>query len=232
MQLLINSSCHFSRLVPHCDFLASETCFCLFKSTGCCLAIEIAWSVCMCCFAKLFSGRNVLVWMIGNSSFGLSLMSCGFIMLWLDYFLCVNSKWNFVVTVSCILIFVICHMSLSRFLLHVEKSEYSCSIPLHSKKCLKRGMKPKNKNRMVSYFHRKSRCRSTSKKRLILNSKTCLIQLNEIDHLLDESNEIGNIMHNLVLISNELNKVMKKFCCCQKDLVFQKAQMILLKLLI
>ena len=118
----------------------------------------------MCCFAKLFSGRNVLVWMIGNSSFGLSLMSCGFIMLWLDYFLCVNSNWNFVVTVSCILIFVMCHMSLPRFLFHVEKSEYSCSIPLHSKKCLKRGMKSKNKNRMVSYFDRKSRCRSISKK--------------------------------------------------------------------
>ena len=146
MQLLLNESisclgtmthslCHFSPLVSHCDFSGSETCCCccLFKSIGCCLAIEIAWNVCMCCFAKLFSERNVFVWMVGNSSCGLFLMSCGFIMLWLEYFLCMNSNWNFVVTISCILIFVMCYMSLSRFLLCVKKSEFSCSIRLETR---------------------------------------------------------------------------------------------------
>ena len=69
-------------------------------------------------------------------------------------------------------------------------------------------------------------------KKLTLNSKTCLIQLNEIHHLLDESKETGDVMHNLAFISNKLNNVVKKSCCCKKDLVFQKTQMISLKLLI
>ena len=141
---MTSSLCHFSPLVSYCDFSASELCFCLLKSIGCCLAIEIAENVCMCCFAKLFPRRNVFMWMVGDSSFGFSLMSCGFIMLWLEYFICVNSNWNFVVTISCILIFVMCYMSLSRFLLCVKKSENSCSIPLHDKKCLKKGGRSQN----------------------------------------------------------------------------------------
>ena len=58
---MTNSLCHFSLLVSHCDFSASETCFCLFKPIVCCLAIEISGNVCVCCSAKLFSGRNVFV---------------------------------------------------------------------------------------------------------------------------------------------------------------------------
>ena len=79
---------------------------------------------------------------------------------------------------------------------------------------------------MVSYFHRKSRCKSSSKKSSHSTQKTDLIQLNEIDHLLDESKETDDIMHNLALISNKLNKVVKKSYCCQKY------QIISLKLLI
>ena len=61
LDTMTNTLCHFSPLVSQCDFSASETWFCLFKSIGCCLAIEIAGNVCMCRFAKLFSGRNILV---------------------------------------------------------------------------------------------------------------------------------------------------------------------------
>ena len=50
--------------------------------------------------------------------------------------------------------------------------------------------------------------------------------MNEIDHLLDESKETDDIMHNLALIPNKLSKVMKKSYCCQKY------QIISLKLLI
>ena len=54
MQLLINSLCHFSPLVPHCDFLASETYFCLFMFIFVYLCLFLFIYVYFCLFMFIF----------------------------------------------------------------------------------------------------------------------------------------------------------------------------------
>ena len=108
------------------------------------------------------------------------------------------------------------------------KTENFC-LRAHGKKCLARSIKSGKKSMVSNYLHRKNRGKKTKNKK-VTNFKKGLTMLDDAELLINTSKGPDYINVPFASITNKLKKIEKIPYCCQRHLVYLKAQNILFKM--